>query len=142
MNRLEQAIELALHAHAGQADKQDEPYILHALRVMLGVRGESARIVAVLHDVLEDTQYREAHLLSVANSAEVAAIKALTRDEGERYDNYIRRLRSNPLAAEVKVSDLRDNLGRINGINQRDRARLEPRYREALALLEAPPELS
>ena len=56
MGQLELAIELATRFHEGQVDKCGEPYILHPLRVMMTVQGEQARVVAVLHDVLEDTE--------------------------------------------------------------------------------------
>lgn len=57
MTTLERAIELASKAHAGQVDKAGQSYILHPIKVMLRVAGSEARIVAVLHDVVEDSQF-------------------------------------------------------------------------------------
>lgn len=136
MATVEAAIALALAAHGEQRDKQDQPYILHLLRVMLAVE-ETARVVAVLHDLLEDTTFSVVHLRIIECSAEeIEAIQLLTRWQGQDYQTYIERLSANPLAATVKRADLRDNLSRIDGIPERDQARLRPRYEQALAFLE------
>jgi (p)ppGpp synthase/HD superfamily hydrolase len=84
MATLERAIALAAAAHAGQRDKGGEPYILHPLRVMLRLRDDDARIVAVLHDVLEDTPLTRAALEAEGFSAPILdALDALTKRPGE-----------------------------------------------------------
>ena len=108
---LEDAIALAAHAHRGQVDKGGQPYILHVLRVMLRQAEETARIVAVLHDVLEDTPLTLAGLRAAGYSEQVcAAVDCLTRRAGETYEEMIERVATNPLARHVKLADLADNL--------------------------------
>jgi len=108
---LEDAIILAAHAHRGQVDKGGQPYILHVLRVMLRQEDETARLVAVLHDVLEDTSLTLADLRNAGYSEQVcAAVDCLTRRKGETYETMIERVATNPLARQVKLADLADNL--------------------------------
>jgi (p)ppGpp synthase/HD superfamily hydrolase len=137
---LERAIQIAAEAHAGQKDKGGAPYILHPLRVMLAVEGDEARQVAVLHDVLEDCpEFTAEHLRRAGFSEPVlAAIEALTKRAGERYDDFIARIKPNPLAAQVKLADLADNsdLSRIARPGDADFARLR-KYNRARAVLVA-----
>lgn len=136
--RLERAIAIAAEAHAGQTDKAGEPYILHPLRVMLAGRTEAERIVGVLHDVVEDTDWTLAALAAEGLSAPaISGIAAVTRREGESYDAFIVRAGVDPVGRAVKIADLRDNmdLGRIAAPTEKDRRRLE-KYRAALARLE------
>lgn len=137
---LERAIAIAAGAHAGQTDKAGEPYILHPLRVMLAVQGAEERIVAVLHDVVEDTPWTLDALHAEGFSSDVLeAIDALTRRDGEDYFEFVRRAVTNPLARPVKITDLRDNLDSVRRapLTARDDARLL-RYREALRMLGEP----
>jgi hypothetical protein len=109
---LSRAISIAAIAHEHQTDKSGEPYILHPIRVMQSVSGDAERMVAVLHDVLEDNPNWTAERLSNAGfSAEVIeAVQILTRPEREPYDAYIDTVALYPLARTVKIADLRDNL--------------------------------
>jgi (p)ppGpp synthase/HD superfamily hydrolase len=108
---LEDAIALAAHSHRGQVDKGGQPYILHVLRVMLRQEDETTRIVGVLHDVLEDTPVTLADLQSAGYAENVcAAVDCLTRRTGETYEEMIERVAANPLARQVKLADLADNL--------------------------------
>jgi predicted RNase H-like nuclease len=139
MPDLEDAIALAALAHRGQRDKGGAPYILHPLRLMLRMETDVERVVALLHDVVEDTPYTLDALQRLGYPAEVvAAVDALTRrrDEGESYEDFIRRVRENPLAARVKIADLEDNLelARIPDPRPADLERLA-RYRRALEVL-------
>lgn len=127
---LERAIEIAAAAHAGQVDKGGHPYILHPLRVMLAV-SERARVVAVLHDVIEDGGHLDR--MDALSSEEFDALDALTRRRGEPWDDYLGRVEANPLAVEVKLADLRDNMDvtRLRApLTMKDWARLE-KYRAA-----------
>ena len=134
---LERAIALALRAHAGHVDRAGKPYILHPLRVMLRFEEPLAMIAAVLHDVVEDSDITLEDLRTARFPEEVvSAVDALTRRPNETYDVYIRRAAENPLARQVKIADLEDNLGRtarLPASPERD-ARLT-RYRDALAVL-------
>jgi (p)ppGpp synthase/HD superfamily hydrolase len=114
-------------------DKAGEPYILHPLRVMLRLENEVGRIVAVLHDVLEDTAIAVGDLRQAGYGEEVLqALEALTRRKGEQYADLIERAARNPLARRVKLADLADNLdaARLPELTDRDRERLV-RYRAA-----------
>ena len=83
---LEQAISIASLAHAGQLDKGGEPYILHPLRVMMKLKDEKQRIVAVLHDVIEDTGMTDQDLLDYGLGHElVNHVLTLTRRKNENY---------------------------------------------------------
>jgi len=111
MSTIEMAIQIAIDAHKGQVDKAGEPYILHPLRVMMNVSGEAEKIVAVLHDVIEDSAVTLADLERSGFSKEVcAAVGALTKAEQEDYDAYLQRVRQNPIAHRVKLADLTDNM--------------------------------
>jgi (p)ppGpp synthase/HD superfamily hydrolase len=108
---LEDAIILAAGAHRGQVDKGGQPYILHVLRVMLRQDDETARMVAVLHDILEDTPVTFSDLQSAGYSEQVCdAVDSLTRRRGETYEAMVERVATNPLARQVKIADLADNL--------------------------------
>jgi (p)ppGpp synthase/HD superfamily hydrolase len=128
MTWLEKAIEIALSAHRGQKDKAGAPYILHPLRLMQQMRDENEQIVAVLHDVTEDSRYTIESLRKEGFSKEIiAALECLSRSEGEPYENYIDRLRFNPLAKKVKLADLKDNMNitRLSNLNEKDIERLK-----------------
>lgn len=140
MATLERAIALAAAAHAGQVDKAGAPYILHPLRLLLAVDTPEERIVAVLHDVVEDTPWTLEGLRAEGFTREVVdAVEALTKRTGECYEAFIDRVAANPLARQVKRADLTDNLdlGRLPVVTEADLARLT-RYRAALARLGQP----
>lgn len=140
MATLERAIALAAEAHAGQVDKAGAPYILHPLRLLLAVDTPEERIVAVLHDVVEDTPWTLEALRAEGFTQEVVdAVEALTKRAGESYEAFIERVAANPLARRVKRADLADNLdlGRLPVVTEADLARLA-RYRAALARLGPP----
>ena len=142
---LERAIEIAAAAHRGQTDKAGQPYILHPLRVMLACEGEATRIVAVLHDVIEDSDWTpEALRAEGASDAILAALDTVTRREDETYSEFIERAARNEIGRAVKIADLHDNLdlSRIAQPTQADFARMD-RYRAALQHLGAQlPELA
>jgi (p)ppGpp synthase/HD superfamily hydrolase len=110
---LEDAIGLAVEAHRGQVypSPDPEPYVLHSIRVMLGVTSRVAQIVAVLHDVVEDTNVTLKALEESGFGRPILdAVDCLSHRPGEAYEDYIDRLAANPLARQVKLADLRDNL--------------------------------
>jgi (p)ppGpp synthase/HD superfamily hydrolase len=124
---LEKAIALAATYHAGQTDKVGQPYILHTLRVMMKQQSEDARIVAVLHDVVEDTAITIADLSRAGFSdAVVAAVDLLTRRPDVAYDDYLEAIAANPLARAVKIADLEDNMDirRLTEISESAQERL------------------
>lgn len=139
MSTLERAIAVAAKAHEGQHDKGGTAYILHPLRVMLRVQTTEQRIVAVLHDVLEDTSMSLADLAREGFALKIlAAVLALSRRDDESYEAFVARLGGDPLARVVKLADLADNsdLSRIAIPGPEDLARLQ-RYQQASAYLQA-----
>jgi len=140
MSTLEAAILLATEAHRGQVDKAGQPYILHPLRVMFRVESDEERIVAVLHDVIEDTPYTIEKLHELGYSeAVLTALAALTKIDGESYEDFITRVGQNPLARRVKLADLEDSmdLRRLDKLSVKDAERLA-RYCRARRRLKAP----
>lgn len=139
MPNLEDAIALAVKAHTGQVDKAGQIYILHPLRVMFAVEGETAQIVAVLHDVVEDSDTTFVDLLAMGYSTEVlSALDCLTRRDGETYMEFVQRAKVNPIARQVKLADMEDNMDvrRLTQITDKDRERLN-RYRNAWKFLKS-----
>jgi (p)ppGpp synthase/HD superfamily hydrolase len=137
MPSLEDAISLAAEAHRGQKDKAKAPYILHPLRVMLRMENDADRTLAVLHDVLEDSDMTVRDLQKAGYPTEIVeAITYLTRLKEEEYDQFIERVKGNSLAVKIKIADLEDNLNfeRIKEPNEDDLRRYE-KYRRALAKL-------
>ncbi len=136
--QLERAFGIALEAHETQVDQQGQPYLLHLIRVMLKVNG-TARVVALLHDLVEDTPWTGEDLLREGfDPAIVEAVLALTRREDETYAQFIDRVQGTPLAIPVKIADLEDNLGRLEDLAKHDPAKAEllgKRYRKAHAQL-------
>lgn len=126
---LTRAIELANHAHAGQVDKSGHPYIFHPVRVASTFSDEVLQTIAVLHDVVEDTDVTLADLDTLFPQGIVDAVDALTRRDGETYAGYILRVAQNPSARAVKIADIRDNL-------RPGAEHLRPRYEAALKVLE------
>ena len=134
---LDRAIELAKQHHEGQTDKAGKPYIEHPLRVMNQVESEEEKIVAVLHDIVEDTEISLDDLRSEGFSEEVvSAVECLTKQDGENYDSYIERISFNPLAVKIKLADLEDNrdLTRLPEVTDKDLERIE-KYDKALEKL-------
>lgn len=108
---IDTALRLALTAHVGQVDKAGQPYILHPLRLMHRFTDPVAQAVALLHDVIEDTDVTAEHLLQEGIPNEVvSAVLALTRHESESYSQFITRAGRNPLARRVKMADIEDNI--------------------------------
>ncbi len=110
---------------------------MHPLRVMQACRTGPAQIVAVLHDVIEDTDWTIARLrMEGFDESILAALDAVTKRDGEEYQDFVSRAAQNSIAREVKLADIRDNmdLTRIANPTERDRHRIE-RYKSALGLL-------
>lgn len=138
MLTLERAVAIATAAHAGQVDKNGvTPYIEHPLAVMGMVEGEDAKIVAVLHDVLEDTEVTLGYLVSEGLSMDqVAALLAVTRRPGEAYAAYMPRAMSDPIGRVVKLADHDHNTDpeRLSKLSPEDAQRLSDKY-EGMAFI-------
>lgn len=111
MSTLEKAIALAANRHSGQVDKANQSYILHPLRLMLQMKTPTQQIVAVLHDILEDTDTTVIELITLGFSQEVVeAIQALTKREDENRIEAAYKAVKNPIARAVKLADVADNM--------------------------------
>lgn len=142
MSTLERAIQIATEAHKGQFDKAGREYIGHPTRVMEMGKTEDEKIVGVLHDVIEDTDWTFERLEAEGFSQEVInALRCVTKtSENENYDEFIDRVKKNPLAASVKINDLTDNMDirRLPYLSDKDVKRLK-KYLKAYKRLTGEP---
>jgi len=137
---LAQAISAAAAAHEGQLDLQGEAMILHPLRVMFRLRkqGKSIemQVAAVLHDVIEDSDWTEENLSRIFGPEVSHLVVALSKRSGESYDDYINRVISEGAeACETKLTDILDNVMRLSTLREIDiqkADRLESKYRPAM----------
>jgi len=111
MTLLENAFHICLDAHKDQKDKGGKPYILHPIHLSTKFEDETLKIIALLHDVIEDSNYTLKELALSGYSKEVInALNALTKRKGESYKESIERVKLNPLATKVKLEDLQHNM--------------------------------
>ena len=139
MASLERALTIATEAHTGATDKGGAPYILHPLRLMLQFPPGDAQLVALLHDVVEDSDWTLDALRNEGFSEEViSGVDGMTRRESESYEDFVLRCATNPLARQVKLADIEDNMDirRLGELGQKDLERLR-RYQRAHHLLSA-----
>ena len=136
---LQKAHALAHQAHQGQVDKGGRPYIGHPLRVAAACETQDEKIVALLHDVVEDCDWTIKQLEEHFGDSIVDAVDAITRRDGEQFWDYIYRCRRNDLARRVKIRDLYDNMdiSRVEGTDAESmiRGMTKTRYKPALELL-------
>ena len=129
MSTLKRATEIATEAHKGLFDKSGKDYIEHPLRVMEMGQTEYEKIVGVLHDVIEDTDWTFEKLSEEGFSQEIiSALRCVTKlSENENYDDFIERVKKNPLATAVKINDLTDNMDirRLPYLSDKDVKRLK-----------------
>jgi (p)ppGpp synthase/HD superfamily hydrolase len=132
MANLQRALEIAVESHKNQQQKDGSPYALHPIRLSLSLETEEQKIVAMLHDVVEDTDWTFEDLVGEGFSESViAALRLLTHTDGSPYEDYIERLATNPLATVVKKADLTDNMDfkRISEPTGKDFVRLQKYHR-------------
>ncbi|MBR4572090.1 MAG: HD domain-containing protein [Prevotella sp.] len=123
---------LAATLHLGQTDKGGKPYIDHPVRVAARCSDPQAKLVALLHDVIEDTTATAEYLLRQGVPGEVVeVVEVLTRRSDESYDDYIHRVARHPLAKVVKLADLEDNMDirRLPTLTDADLRRLQTYHR-------------
>ncbi len=135
---VEKALGIAVEAHRGQKDRYGAPFILHPLRVMQRLETTDARIVAILHDVVEKTEWTVERLGQEGFPENILeALRCVTKREGEDYEQFVRRSAANPLARRVKLADLEDNMDvrRMTTITNEDHQRLN-KYLEAWHFLQ------
>ncbi len=135
---LERAIQIAVEAHAGAKDRGGKAYILHSISVMMRCETDEEKIVAILHDVVEDTDWTfEALREEGFTETIIEALKTVTKhSEDEDYDEFIQRSLKNEIGRKVKIADLRENLDvtRIGELTDKDIERIN-KYKRALKTL-------
>lgn len=128
------AIAIAAAAHHGHVDKSGRPYIFHPLAVAERFPDEDTQIVAVLHDIVEDTELGLGDLRNFGFTAEVVdAVDRLTRRDGEDYETYLTRVAGTDLSATVKFADIAHNTDsdRLRRLSDPERNRLIAKYEDA-----------
>ena len=135
---LERAIQIAVEAHAGVKDKGGKAYILHPISVMMRCETDDEKTVAILHDVVEDTDWTFEALREEGFTEKIIeALKTVTKhSEDEDYDEFIQRSLKNEIGSKVKIADLRENLDvtRIGELSEKDVERIN-KYKRALKTL-------
>ena len=126
---------IAARAHKGQKDKGGKPYIFHPINFSLNVKGRDEKIVALLHDVIEDTAYTIDDLKFLTQDQREALL-LLTHDKDTPYMTYIEAIKKNKIASRVKLADLNQNMNlkRLKIVTEKDLERLE-KYKKARDLL-------
>lgn len=130
------AMIIAYEAHKNQTDKSGVPYIYHPIHVAEQMDTENECIIALLHDVVEDTNVTFKQLEEVFSKEIIDILKLLTREENIEYDEYIKRIKNNSIACKVKIADLTHNLDktRLDFVTEVDVKRNE-KYKKALQIL-------
>ena len=131
------AMKLAYEAHQGQTDKSGVPYIFHPIHLAEQMQTEDETVCALLHDVAEDTAYTLSELAAMGFPQEVTdALALLTHDKSVPYPDYVCKVKTNRIAAAVKLADLRHNsdLTRLEAPDGDAQTRAE-KYRQAIAIL-------
>lgn len=130
------AMIIAYEAHKNQVDKSGVPYIYHPIHVAEQMDTENECIIALLHDVVEDTNVTFKQLEEVFSKEIIDILKLLTREENIEYDEYIKRIKNNSIACKVKIADLTHNLDktRLDFVTEIDVKRNE-KYKKALQIL-------
>ncbi len=131
------AMKVAFEAHKNQTDKTGLPYIYHPVHLAEQMTDEVTTCAALLHDVAEDTDITLEALAEMGFDSEILAIlRLLTHDEAVPYMEYVRKIKTNPLAVQVKLADLRHNsdMTRLDEVDEKALRRVE-KYREAIKIL-------
>ena len=134
---LEEAIEYAAEAHKGQKDKSNLPYILHPLSVMLQMDTDEERILALCHDIAEETS-KSPHEIACdlgMDSEWETLLDVLTHKKSVPYLDYIKRIKPYPTVVKVKLADLEHNLSRLKNLPMEDQARLLKKYNSGIEAL-------
>lgn len=133
------ALKLCFNAHKDQLDKSGLPYVFHPFHLADQMNDENTTIVALLHDIVEDTDYTLKDLRKMGYNEEVlGAIELMTHGDDVPYMDYVAKIKENPIAKKVKLADLRHNsdITRLDTITQKDLERAE-KYKKAILLLES-----
>ena len=131
------AMKLCFQAHKDQTDKSGIPYVFHPIHLAEQMKDEDTTVVALLHDVVEDTDYTLEDLREMGfNQRVIAAIALMTHAEGVPYMDYVAKIKDNPIAKAVKLADLAHNsdITRMDVVDEKAIARVE-KYAKAIRFL-------
>ena len=131
------ALKVCFEAHKDQVDKSGAPYVFHPFHLAEQMKDEKTTIVALLHDVIEDTEYTFEDLRNMGFDNEVIeALMLMTRNKDIPYMDYVAKIKHNPIAKAVKLADLQHNsdLSRLDVVDEKALKRKE-KYSEAISLL-------
>lgn len=131
------AMKLCFQAHKDQTDKSGIPYVFHPIHLAEQMKDEDTTVVALLHDVVEDTHYTIDNLAAMGfNDRILDAIQLMTHDDDVPYMDYVEKIKENPIAKAVKLADLAHNsdITRLDAIDEKAKARVE-KYARAIQLL-------
>lgn len=131
------ALKLCFEAHKDQKDKSGLPYVFHPFHLAEQMTDEATTVVALLHDVVEDTPYSLDDLHKMGFPQEVTdALALMTHNKRVPYMEYVAKIKENPVARAVKLADLRHNsdLSRLNSVTEKDRIRIA-KYAQAILML-------
>ena len=132
------ALKLCFEAHKDQLDKSSLPYVFHPFHLAEQMDSEETTVVALLHDVVEDTSYTIEDLKNMGFSEKILeAVSLMTHEEGMEYMDYVKKIKNNEIARKVKLADLKHNsdLKRLDKVDEKALKRRE-KYIKAIALLE------
>ena len=136
--KTKKALKLCFEAHKEQVDKSGLPYVFHPFHLAEQMTDEETTIVALLHDVVEDTDYSLCDLREMGFGEEIIeALSLMTHDKSVPYLDYVAKIRDNPIARRVKLADLRHNSDttRLDHVDDEALKRVE-KYARAIRLLE------
>ena len=139
MPKTKKAMKLCYEAHRDQTDKSGIPYVFHPIHVAEQMTDETTTVVALLHDVVEDTDYTLDDLRAMGFGEEaIDALALLTHREHVPYLQYVSQIKDNRTARAVKLADLRHNsdTSRLDELDEKAMARLE-KYKAAIEILES-----
>ena len=133
------AMRIAYQAHHGQLDYNGIPYIFHPIHLAEQMDDEISCCVALLHDVVEDTDITLEDLAQKFPEEVIEALKLLTHEDGTDYFDYVRAIRENPIAKKVKLADLNHNSDQSrcigSGLSEVQLARWKQKYQRAREIL-------
>jgi (p)ppGpp synthase/HD superfamily hydrolase len=136
-DKTKKAMKLCYEAHKDQVDKTGVPYVFHPFHVAEQMKDEAATIVALLHDVVEDTDYTLEDIAAEGFGQEIVeAVALMTHEDDVPYLDYVAKLKDNPIAKAVKLADLAHNSdqSRLGEIDDETKQSLE-KYKKAISLL-------
>lgn len=130
-----EAMKLAYAAHHGQTDKSGVPYIFHPIHVAEQMDTEKRTILALLHDVVEDTDVTLSQIEEIFGQDITDTLSLLTHEDNIPYLDYIKKIKTNPDTKAVKIADMKHNLERLELLPEEDKKRLKLKYNEAWQIL-------